>query len=238
MKLAMWSGPRNLSTAMMYSFANREDFSAVDEPFYAAYLANTGLDHPMREHVMQAQDQSYSSVISSLIQPNSVNTHQYQKHQTQHMIDGVDRDWMRGVTNVFLIRHPARVLASYTAKRANPTLEDIGFSQQKALFEKVCAFGHTPTVIDAYDIRRNPEAQLRALCDRIGLDFYPSMLNWPKGPKPFDGVWASHWYGSVHQSTGFAGAEGDLPTLPKEQRPILDEALEIYEQLSGYKLAI
>ena len=134
MKIAMWSGPRNLSTAMMYAFGNRSDCAVVDEPFYASYLAMTGIDHPMREEILASQDQDPAKVAADLSGPNpEEKSHYYQKHMTQHMIEGVPRGWMRDVTNVFLLRHPARVIASYAAKRENPTLEDIGFPQQVAL---------------------------------------------------------------------------------------------------------
>ena len=237
MKIAMWSGPRNLSTAMMYAFGNRTDCAVVDEPFYAAYLAMTGLDHPLRDEILTSQPQDANIVAASLSGSNPAQkAHFYQKHMTQHMIDGVPRDWMRDVTNVFLIRHPARVIASYAAKRENPNLDDIGFRQQAELFDLVKSWGQAPVVIDSHDIRDDPESMLKKLCTRIGLDFRPEMLTWPTGGHKDDGAWASHWYGAVWKSTGFAGAEGPLPDIPPELQPVLDAALPYYEQMKAEKL--
>ncbi len=237
MKIAMWSGPRNLSTALMYSFANRSDMRVVDEPFYASYLAKSDLDHPMRDAVIASQSTDPNAVITSLLSPDN-DAHHYQKHMTQHMLPDILRDWMAEVTNVFLIRHPARVLASWANKHATPSLSDIGFAQQVELFEHVRDLGQTSIVIDSADIRADPEAELRALCDAIGLDWDEGMLAWPAGPKPFDGVWADHWYDAVHRSTGFAGAEGDLPHLDGELAQLNEKALPLYERLAAHKLSI
>ncbi|MEP2531651.1 HAD family hydrolase [Shimia sp.] len=238
MKIAMWSGPRNLSTAMMYSFGNRPDCAVVDEPFYAAYLKLTGLDHPMRDDILASQSQDPDDVAAMLSGANpEQKTHFYQKHMTQHMVPGVPRDWMRGAVNVFLIRHPARVIASYAAKRENPTLDDIGFRQQAELFDLVKSWGQTPVVIDSHDIRQNPEIMLNKLCDSIGIDYLTDMLTWSKGGHSSDGVWAKHWYGAVWNSTGFAGAEGPLPDVPEPLRLVLNDALPLYEKMLTAKLA-
>ncbi|EDZ45912.1 conserved hypothetical protein [Rhodobacterales bacterium Y4I] len=237
MRIAMWSGPRNLSTAMMYAFGNRGDCAVVDEPFYAAYLAMTGLDHPMRSEILDSQPQNPEAVAKALLGPvPGAKPYYYQKHMTQHMIPGVPRDWMREAVNVFLIRHPARVIASYAAKRENPTLEDIGFRQQAELFDLVRSWGQTPVVVDSHDIRENPAAKLEQLCDAIGIPYSPKMLNWPKGGHKDDGVWAEHWYGAVWNSTGFAGAEGPLPDVPDALQPVLQAALPYYEQMKAVKI--
>lgn len=237
MRIAMWSGPRNLSTAMMYSFGNREDFAVVDEPFYAAYLAATGLDHPMRDQILASQSQDAAAVAEFLT--GSIpgeKPHFYQKHMTQHMIPEVPRDWMGEVTNVFLLRHPARVVASFSAKYDAPTLSDIGFSQQTELYEQIVASGDVPVIIDSADIRRNPEDMLRKLCDRLDLAWDPAMLSWKKGGHPDDGVWAAHWYGAVHDSTGFAGPEGALPELDGALARLTEEAMPHYEKLYVHRL--
>lgn len=237
MRIAMWSGPRNLSTAMMYAFGNRGDCAVVDEPFYAAYLAMTGLDHPMRSEILDSQPQDPEAVAKALLGPvPGAKPYYYQKHMTQHMIPGVPRDWMREAINVFLIRHPARVIASYAAKRENPTLEDIGFRQQAELFDLVRSWGQTPVVVDSHDIRENPAAKLEQLCDAIGIPYSPKMLNWPKGGHKDDGVWAEHWYGAVWNSTGFAGAEGPLPDVPDALQPVLQAAMPYYEQMKAVKI--
>ena len=239
MRIAMWSGPRNLSTAMMYAFAARSDCAVVDEPFYAAYLAKTGLNHPMRAEILAAQphdpEQVEQAITGSI---PAQKPHFYQKHMTQHMIPEMPRGWMKQVTNVFLIRHPARVVASFTAKYDKPTLTDIGFAQQADLFDYTRSLGQTPIVIDSADIRRDPQAMLKRLCAELALDWSPAMLGWPAGGHRDDGVWAAHWYGAVHRSTGFAPAEGPLPDLTSEQQQLCDQALPFYDKLQSQKLAL
>jgi hypothetical protein len=228
----MWSGPRNLSTAMMYSFGNRADFSVWDEPFYAAYLAMTGFDHPMRDEVLATHEGDPNKVSARCLDTiPAQKPHFYMKHMAHHMIDGMPLDWAQDCVNVHLIRHPARVIASYGVKRSEMNFEDIGFAQQAAIYDRFG--GH---VIDSADIRANPETMLRKLCDAIGLGFDPAMLSWPAGPHTGDGVWASHWYNAVHKSTGFAGAEGPLPELNGEAADLCAQALPYYERLAALKL--
>jgi hypothetical protein len=238
MKIAMWSGPRNLSTAMMYAFAARRDCAVWDEPFYAAYLAATGIHHPMRDEIIAAHDPDPTSVAAACTGdiPDGKSIH-YQKHMTLHMIPEFDRGFMRALTNVFLIRHPARVVASYSQKREAPTLADIGFVQQAELFDQVAGWmGRAPLVIDSADIRANPRESLTKLCAALGIPFTETMLHWPAGPKPYDGVWAPHWYNAVHASTGFGDAEGPLPTLPADYAPLVEQALPHYQRLARFKL--
>jgi hypothetical protein len=239
MNIAMWSGPRNLSTALMYAFAARGDTAVWDEPFYAAYLSVTGLAHPMRAEITAAGETDPARVAQRLAGPAPGGQAVfYQKHMCQHMIPAMPRDWMMQVTNVFLIRHPARVLASFAAKYEAATLGDIGFLQQAELFDQLAeASGQPPVVIDSADIRRAPETMLRALCAAIELDYTDRMLSWPAGGHPDDGVWAPVWYGAVHRSTGFAGPEGPLPALDGDYARIADAALPAYERLAAVKLA-
>lgn len=237
MNIACWSGPRNLSTAMMYAFGARADCAVWDEPFYAAYLAATGLDHPMRSAILADGETDAHAVGERCARPAAgAAAVFYQKHMTQHMVWGLDQPWFDAVTHVFLIRHPARVLASYDRKRENPTLADIGFVQQAEILDAVVARGHRPVVIDSHDIRLAPEAALRTLCDAIGLPFDPAMLSWPAGGHPSDGVWAQHWYGAVHRSTGFAGAEGPLPDLSPGLQSICEAAMPHYSRLKARAL--
>jgi len=237
MRIAMWSGPRNLSTAMMYAFGSREDTAIVDEPFYAAYLAATGLQHPMRAEILDAQPADPHRVVEALIGPIPAEKQFfYQKHMCQHMLPGIPRGWMAEVTNVFLIRHPARVIESFGKKYERPTLADIGFSQQHELFEEAAARGDAPVVIDSADIRRDPEGMLRCLCDAIGMAWDPAMLNWRRGGHSADGVWAPHWYAAVHRSTTFAGTEEPLPELSGQAAQLLEQALPHYEALAAVKL--
>lgn len=230
----MWSGPRNLSTAMMYAFAQRADFAVSDEPFYAAYLAKTGLDHPMRAEILAAQSSDPVEVAAMCIGPvPGGKPHWYQKHMAHHTVPGIPTDWLAEVGNVILIRHPARVVASYAKKREGPVLEDLGFVQLAALYDRIGDRGADPLVIDSAVIRAAPEAALRTLCEALGLAFDPAMLSWPAGGNPADGVWASHWYGAVHRSTGFDAAEGPLPDLAEGYAALAASAMPYYERLSA-----
>ncbi|MGR3491334.1 MAG: sulfotransferase-like domain-containing protein [Shimia sp.] len=232
MRIAMWSGPRNLSTAMMYSFAHRADCAVVDEPFYAAWLAASGAAHPMRADTLAAQPHDPVEVI---LQLRSLNTDiVYEKHMTHHILRYWPLDWMAERCNVFLIRHPARVIASYAAKHA-PTWEEIGFEGLGWLYGEAVARGLNPLVIDSDDILANPRTSLTALCGALGLPFDPGMLQWPAGPKPFDGAWAPHWYDGIHRSTGFGPALGPLPDVGAH-RALLERALPIYERMKALSL--
>lgn len=237
-RIAMWSGPRNLSSAMMYAFAQRADCAVWDEPFYAAYLQASGIDHPMREAVIAAGETDAAKVAEACLGPiPQKKTLFYQKHMTLHMVPSFPRGFMRSCTNVFLIRHPARVVASYAKKREAPTLADIGFVQQAALFDEVAGWlGHAPPVIDSADILDKPLESLTKLCDALGISFDPAMLAWPAGPKPYDGAWAPVWYGALHQSTGFQLGESPLPELPPAYAALAEAAMPHYERLAAHKL--
>lgn len=234
----MWSGPRNLSTAMMYAFAARGDCAVWDEPLYAAYLQATGLNHPMRDEIVAGHEADPAIVAARCAAeaPGGKPVF-YQKHMTLHMIPGFDRGFMRACENVFLIRHPARVVASYAKKREGPTLADIGFVQQAELFDQVADWlGHAPVVIDSADIRANPGAALSALCSALKIPFTQNMLHWPAGGHPADGLWAPHWYGAVHRSTGFEDPEGPLPALPPAYADLVAQALPHYDRLAACRL--
>jgi len=238
-RIAMWSGPRNLSTALMYAFAARGDCAVWDEPFYAAYLAATGIDHPMRNAVIAAGLRDAAAVAAQCVGPvPEGKAIYYQKHMTLHLIPAFDRGFLGGLTNVFLIRHPARVVASYARKREAPTLADIGFVQQAELFDEVCQrFGAPPPVVDSADILANPGAALAGLCAALDIPYTPSMLRWPAGPKSHDGIWAPHWYNAVHASTGFEDPEGPLPDLSAKDQALVEAALPHYLRLSACSLS-
>ena len=238
LKIAMWSGPRNLSTAMMVSFAQRQDCSVVDEPFYAAYLKATGLKHPMYKEIIEEGEVDPELVAEYCTGgvPNG-KTVFYQKHMTHHMIPEFDRDWLKDVSNVFLIRDPLRVIASYNIKRENPNLSDIGVAEQFEIFERVCQkTGELPIVIDSADILAAPQRMLTSLCHDLGIRFDQQMLSWSDGPKQYDGVWAKHWYGSVWKSKGFARQADGKPVIPDTLRDLADEAQEYYEKLKVHAI--
>lgn len=232
MRIAMWSGPRNLSTAMMYAFGNREDFAVWDEPFYAPFLLWTGREDPMREDIIASHENDPEMVAA--ICRNSIpggKPNFYMKHMALHMLPEFPLDWAEHCTHVHLLRHPARVVSSYFRGRDDITFDDIGFRQQAELFER---FGGP--VIDSADIRDDPETMLRRLCDTIGLEFDPAMLSWPEGGHHSDGVWEAHWYGKLHDSTGFAGPEGPLPEVEAEAARLVEQAMPYYEKLLSAKI--
>jgi hypothetical protein len=238
LRIAMWSGPRNLSTAMMYAFAARGDCAVLDEPFYATYLDRTGLAHPMRDAILAAQPTDPDVVAAALLAPVDRPIH-YVKHMAHHILPGLPLGWMDACANVFLIRHPARVVASYARRREAPSLDDLGFRQQAELFERVAdRAGAPPVVINSADIRADPAGLLSRLCAALGIPFTPAMLTWLPGPKPFDGVWADHWYGAVHRSTGFEAAEGAMPEAAGAYAHLVAAALPFYERLTIHRLRV
>jgi hypothetical protein len=238
--IAMWSGPRNISTAMMYAFGNRSDCETWDEPFYAFSLKHLGNDHPLRDAILAAYDADYDRVAARCIAPPaSGKPIFYQKHMTHHMHPGFDRGWVLDLTNAFLIRDPLAVLSSYARKWEDVSLHAIGIVQQSELFSLVAdKLGSAPPVIDAEDVLSGPEFALRRLCSAMEIEFSPKMLSWPKGPKSFDGVWGTHWYNAVHASTGFERPRHQAAiALPAALRRIADEALPIYERLRSHRLS-
>lgn len=231
-RVAMWSGPRNLSTAMMRSFGNRADCSVVDEPLYAAYLLETGLDHPARELVVASQQTSPAVVVEELTSGAVATPLQYQKHMTHHLLPSVPRAPLAGLTHAFLVRDPERVLTSYAKVRDEPTLEDLGLPQQLELFET-----YGGPVVDAADVLRDPRGTLGPLCSALGIGFDEAMLSWPAGPRDTDGVWAPHWYADVEASTGFAPyAPGSGDPLPVRLAPLLERCRPYYEALAPYRI--
>jgi len=233
----MWSGPRNISTAMMRAFGNRADCTVVDEPFYASYLARTGIDHPMREDILKSQPTDWREVAANLCgaAPGNLPIF-YQKHMTHHMLPEIGRDWIAGCRNVFLIRHPARVLASYARKRGTVELRDIGFCEQLELYDLAATLGETPPVIDADDLLADPGGILRSLCAVLSIPFDEAMLTWPAGGRKTDGVWAAHWYDAVNRSAGFEKPRPRLDLTDPALRAIEAEAIPIYRRLKEQAL--
>jgi hypothetical protein len=238
-RIAMWSGPRNISTAMMRSFENRADACVVDEPFYAAYLAATGIDHPLRAESLAAQPTDWRVVVESVLGPAPAPIF-YQKHMTHHMLPQFGRDWIARCRNAFLIRAPEDVLASYTQKRAEVTLDDIGFVQQSELFDREAdRLGHAPPVIESADVLADPRAALTALCAALDIPFSEKMLRWPPGRRATDGAWAPAWYDAVERSTGFARPrESRTVALDDSLKRIAEAARPHYERLAAHKLPV
>ncbi len=234
--IAMWSGPRNISTAMMYSFGNRADCVAWDEPFYGFSLKQRGHDHPMRDEIIAAIECNWDKLVETCTAAAAKPIF-YQKHMTHHMERGFDRSFILKLTNAFLIRSPEQVLASYTQKWADASLQAIGFVEQAEIFDLVANhLGHAPPVIEADQVLANPRETLTKLCTACGIAFDEAMLHWPKGPKPFDGVWAPHWYNAVWQSEGFASPPPKTISLPQELQTIADQARPYYEKLKAHRL--
>ena len=235
-RIAMWSGPRNLSTTMMRSFGARAGFTCVDEPFYAAWLVAAGEAHPMQDEILASQPHEGAGVIESLMAPLPAGfSHQYQKHMTHHMLESFPLDWVDGCRHAFLIRHPARVIASYARKMETVSLEAMGFPQQARLFQEIRErTGVTPPVVDSDRILQDPEGVLSRLCAALGIEWDATMLSWPSGPRPEDGAWAPHWYDRVWASSGFGPPPGPLPVLESEHARIMAGALEIYDSLSRH----
>ena len=232
-RIAMWSGPRNISTAMMRAWENRLDTFVVDEPFYAHYLSKNKVEHPGREKVLLNGEIDSYKVSQGLVKDIS-NSHKvyYQKHMTHHLLDSVNRDWMKDVMNCFLIRNPKDMIISYSKIHSDITRDLLGIEQQKEIFDYVQNFtGEVPPVIDAKDVLLNPRGVLTKFCNRIGIDFSEKMLNWPKGSRDTDGIWGKYWYNNVINSTGFNPYTVKNSEVPDEYKSIYKESLKLYEDL-------
>jgi Sulfotransferase domain len=239
-RIAMWSGPRNISTAMMRSFGARTDCAVTDEPFYAAYLAATGLIHPMRDEVIASQPTNWRLVADTLVGPAPEGKPiWYQKHMTHHMLPQFGREWSDRLVNAFLIRAPAAVLASYAHKRDDFTLEEIGLPAQAELFDQTAdRLSRAPPVVESQDVLADPRGMLTSLCEACGIAFDDAMLSWAPGRRASDGVWAPVWYETLERSSGFAapGREVDFDDLPDALKPVAEAAWPIYERLARHKL--
>jgi hypothetical protein len=235
-RLACWSGPRNISTATMRAWENRPDTEVVDEPLYAWYLAHTGLDHPGREQVISSGETDWRRVVSSLTDswPDGPAL-QYQKHMAQHLVRDLPRDWIGSLLNVLLIRDPAEVVSSYLRSRATVAADDIGILQQLELRVQL---GSSVPVIDSADFLRAPEAYLRWLCSYAGVGFSSSMLAWPAGPRASDGVWAPYWYDAVLRSTGFEPYRPRDVELSPEGRAVVAALRPAYDDLYAARLLL
>jgi hypothetical protein len=238
-RIAMWSGPRNLSTALMRGFENRADTFVSDEPFYGAFLKTSGADHPMREEVIAAMDCDWARIARTLAGPTPDGSPVwYQKQMWHHMVGPVGyRDFV-GFTHAFLIRDPARMIASYLRKRERAAFADFGLERQAEFFEREAdRLGAAPPVVDANDILADPQGVLAALCIRLGIRFDPAMLRWPAGRRASDGVWAPHWYQAVEASTGFGPSDPPPADLPADARRLADRCRPYYARLAAHRIS-
>ena len=234
----MWSGPRNISTAMMRAWGNRNDTIVIDEPFYACYLKVTGIEHPGADEVISAGETDWRKVVAHLTGPIA-NGKQifFQKQMTHHLLPEIDREWLGTVTNCFLIRDPREVIHSYIKKREDPALEDLGFVQQEKIFDFVrTRTNAVPPVVDARDVLENPERTLRRLCEAVGVEFSKSMLSWPPGLRDTDGIWAKYWYGEVAKTTSFQPYRSRHYELPEKFCEPYERSRYCYEKLYQYRL--
>ncbi|NUR08554.1 MAG: HAD family hydrolase [Nocardioidaceae bacterium] len=238
LRVAMWSGPRNISTAMMRSFENREDTAVVDEPLYAAYLSRTGVDHPGRDEVLASQPTGVLAALAALAAPAHHLPVQYEKHMAHHVLDEDDPAWTLGLRNVLLVREPREVVASYVRSRETCEPADIGLLQQERLLDAWTEHGVPPPVIDAGDFLRDPEGYLRWLCDWLGIGFTDRMLTWPPGPRDSDGAWAPYWYDAVQRSTGFEPWRPRETDLSPHDAAVAEAVRPAYERMFSMRVRI
>jgi len=236
LRIAVWSCPRTVSTALMRSFAQRPDTTGVDEPFYAFYLKQTGRIHPMREEVLRAQAQEWRRVVDEVLLGPCPTPVQFVKHMAHHMVGDSDLGFAAGMRNVFLIRAPRQMLPSLQKDLGELHRRDVGYERQRELYHDLRRAGHDPLVIDSADVLAQPEGMLRALCSRLGLDFDPRMLSWPLGRHSSYGIWAPAWYKNVEASTGFHPLQEKTGPVPPELEPILAIAQECYLDLHARRL--
>jgi hypothetical protein len=237
-RIAMWSGPRNISTALMRSWGSRPDTAVCDEPLYAHYLLRTGLAHPGADEVIAHHQTDWRRVVESLRGPvPEGRAIFYQKHMAHHLLPEIELEWLDGLTSCFLIREPRAMIVSLAKFIAVPALEQTGLPQQVTLFERVRErTGRVPPVVDARDVLTDPRRLLSRLCGRLGVPFMEEMLSWAPGPRATDGIWARHWYGEVERSTGFAPCQPRDEPVPDRLRPLLEECEPLYERLHGHRL--
>jgi hypothetical protein len=235
LRLSVWSGPRNVSTALMYSFRQRTDTVVVDEPLYGHYLRTSDADHPGAREVLNDMDDDGERVVrETILGPCRRRVHFFKN--MAHHLPGLDQGFLDGVTNVLLIRDPTEMLPSLAKQLPSPILRVTGLREQAVILDSVLARGEQPLVLDARELLLDPSGVLARACVRLGIPFEESMLSWPAGPKPEDGVWAQHWYHNVHASTGFAPYRPYTEPFPDRLKALLQECLPIYERLQEYAI--
>lgn len=237
-RIAMWSGPRNISTAMLRSWGNRPDTFVCDEPLYAHYLLKTGVPHPGADEVIRHHETDWRKVVAGLTGPVPEGKAVfYQKHMAHHLLPEVDGDWLDRLTHAFLIREPRAVVTSFAKVAGTPRLEDTGFPQQLALFRRVRErTDRVPPVVDARDVLTDPPRLLRLLCEALDVAYTDAMLSWLPGPRATDGIWAKHWYDAVLKSTSFQPYRPATDDVSAAPTGLQEEAEAIYRELFAHRL--
>lgn len=228
--ISFWSGPRNVSTALMYSFAQRPDTTVIDEPLYAHYLSSTGAKHPGMDIVLEKMENNGKRVLEEIYKKAESTPILFLKNMAHHWVD-LDNSHLNKMDHVFLIRDPRQMLPSLINQIPNPILRDTGLNLQVDIFNYLCSQGRQPVIIEAKELLINPRNILEQVCTNLNIKFYDEMLSWPSGPKKYDGVWARFWYQNVHKSIGFAPYAEKTEDFPEHIKPLLDECLPYYNQL-------
>lgn len=234
-RISVWSGPRNISTALMYAFRQRPDTIVVDEPLYGHYLNLTDAPHPGKDDVLAHMETDGEQVVRETLLGNYSRPVVMFKNMAHHLT-GLERTFLGELNNVLLTRDPVEMLPSLAVQLPHPALRDTGLVEQVEILEAALASGGTPVVLEARRLLENPEGILRELCSRLEIAFEPAMLAWSAGPKPEDGVWAKHWYDNVHASTGFAPYSPKAAPFPERLGPVLEESAPLYARLQRYAL--
>lgn len=234
-RICLWSSPRNISTAMMYSFAQRPDTITFDEPLYAHYLRVTGVVHPGQEEILQSQENDGNKVVNELMLGEFDKPVAFFKQMTHHLV-ALDEKFLSRMKNILFIRDPKQIISSYAQVRPNVNMQDIGIEKQWQLFQQLTANNQRCVVLDSNEILKAPEKVLTELCSVIDIPFYTEMLHWPAGPKPADGVWAKYWYDNVHKSTGFEKQATSSRELPAYLEPLYIESKKYYDQLFQHSI--
>lgn len=235
LRVNMWSGPRNVSTAIMYAFAQRQDTHAVDEPLYGHYLKVTGVHHPGNDEVMAHMDCDGERVVQQVILGEYDKDIVFFKNMAHHLVD-LDWDFLSQTKNILLTREPEKVILSLSKNIPNPILRDTGYEVQSKLLNEFIKTGQQPIVLESKQLLLNPFAVLEALCQQIDIPFDEAMLTWPPGPKPEDGIWAKYWYHNAHKSTGFTPYQEKAASFPDHLKPLLEECKPHYEKLLEYAI--
>ena len=233
----LWSSPRNISTALMYSFAQRSDSAVFDEPLYAHYLTKTDSNayHPGTKEILQSQDNDGEQVVNNILLTEHKKSVVFFKQMTHHLIH-LNRDFLFKMHNVLLIRDPRRIIASYAKVVSNPTIQDVGIEMQYELFLELSKADKLTAIIDTKQLLLNPEKILKLLCDKLNIPFEKQMLSWPKSARPEDGVWAKYWYKNVHQSSEFLKYEEKVVELSPQLEKLAESCMPFYEKLLGFVL--